>query len=747
MKAKAIDNKEVTIALAGNPNSGKTSLFNALTGSRQHVGNWPGVTVEKKEGSLVHNGASIKIVDLPGTYSLTAFSMEEIISRNYIVDCKPEVVVDVIDASNLERNLYLALQIIELGTTKTIIALNMIDVAKSMGHKINVDLLSELLGVPVVPTIARTEKGMKELLDTALAVADGGGNKKEIKISYGKEIEDEIARLEAEIERSAVKCEGFSPRWLAVKLLENDLKIRKHTGSIDNGAQLLAESDRSRDHISSLFRQDAELVIADMRYGFISGLIREVLVKPAENVRTATDRIDGILMNRILGAPLFALFMYIAFTLTFTLGDPPMQWLEAAFERLGGFISVSMPGESLLESLIVDGVIGGVGGVVMFLPNIILLFLAISILEDTGYMARVAFIMDRAMHFMGLHGKSFIPMLVGMGCSVPAVMATRTLENWKDRIATILIVPLASCGARLPVYILLAGAFFPGKTSWGLSSAGIVVFAMYLTGILLAAGMARLFRSTILRGPDAPFVMELPPYRLPTAKSVVIHIWERAWMYVKKAGTIILALTAIIWFSMTFPTSYPGMKNDEAKLSAAVATADAKWAEIESAGVPEAGGADYDAVYSKARAIEGAMAAAKLENSFAGKFGKFFEPVFRPIGFDWKISIALISGLAAKEVVVSTLGTIYSIVDADKGGEASLRQAMINDQQMNPLKAVVLMLFVLISVPCVATLAIIKKETNSWRWPIFSVAYHMALAWGICFLVYRIGMTFGVGVG
>nr|HPI78358.1 ferrous iron transporter B [bacterium] len=323
MKAKATDNKEFTIALAGNPNSGKTSLFNALTGSRQHVGNWPGVTVEKKEGSLIHNGASIKIVDLPGTYSLTAFSMEEIISRNYIVDCKPEVVVDVIDASNLERNLYLALQIIELGTTKTVIALNMIDVAKSMGHKINVDLLSELLGVPVVPTIARTEKGMKELLDTALAVADGESNKKEIKISYGKEIEDEITRLEAEIERAAFKCEGFSPRWLAVKLLENDLKIRKHTGSMDNGAQLLAESDRSRAHISSLFRQDAELVIADMRYGFISGLIREVLVKPVENVRTATDRIDGILMNRILGAPLFALFMYIAFTLTFTLGDPP----------------------------------------------------------------------------------------------------------------------------------------------------------------------------------------------------------------------------------------------------------------------------------------------------------------------------------------------------------------------------------------------------------------------------------------
>jgi ferrous iron transport protein B len=712
--------KEITIALAGNPNSGKTTVFNNLTGARQHVGNWPGVTVEKKEATLDHQGRRLRVVDLPGSYSLSAYSEEEVITRKYIVGEHPDVVVDVVDASNLERNLYLTIQLIEL-EANVLLLLNMVDVAESMGQKLDLKLLSTLLGVPVVSAVARTKQGMDELLDTVLLVSEGGSPAKRIKIPYGREIEEEIEKLETVIGNTGMAMEGIPARWLAVKLLENDTQAIMDLAALPGAAELAIEADSSRAHIAMIFREDAESVIAGQRYGFIVGLLRETVTRPITDQPTITDKIDRILVNRALGLPIFALFMFLTFTIVFTLGDPPTRWLGFAFGRLGAVLAAHIGG-TLFGSLIIDGVIGGVGGVVAFLPNIMLLFLAIAILEDSGYMARAAFIMDRVMHVMGLHGKSFIPMLVGMGCSVPAVMATRMLENRKDRFVTMLVVPLVSCGARLPVYILLAGAFFPGRLMGWLSAAGIAVFAVYAVGILLAVLIARVLRSTLFRGPESPFVMELPPYRTPGVKSILIHTWERAWMYVRKAGTVVLALTILMWFAMTFPV-YPGARDMDARIAAAHERGNASATDI---------------------TFEKRSAAEKLEYSFAGRFARFIEPAMKPIGFNQKATIAVISGLAAKEVIVTTLGTTYSLGGAG-GRNESLREAIRGDRSFSPLFAVVLMLFTLTSVPCIATLAMIKRETNSWGWPLFSAAYHFALAWVLCFIVYSAGRALGIG--
>lgn len=726
------------MALAGNPNSGKTSVFNSLTGARQHVGNWPGVTVEKKEGHAARNGRRIRVVDLPGTYSLSAFSPEEIVARDYILNEKPHVVVDVVDASSLERNLYLAVQLIELETENLLIALNMFDVAESMGMKINIELLAELLGAPVVATVARKDRGMDDLLDAAVGLADGRLKNKGIKVSYGHEIEEEIEKLEASLSAAAPGGCRYSVRWLAVKLLEGDGSVGKIVSEWQNGGAVPAEAERSRVHIASIYGEDAETVIAERRYGFINGLMKEVFSKSPVERRTVSDRIDSVLVNRWLGLPVFAFFMFAAFTLTFALGDPPMRWLAAAFELLGA-AALGVLGDTLAGSMVVDGVIGGVGGVVVFLPNIMLLFLAIAVLEDTGYMARAAFIMDRVMHLMGLHGKSFIPMLMGMGCSVPAVMSTRMLESRKDRLVTMLVVPLVSCGARLPVYVLLAGAFFSGRMFWGLRAAGAAVFAMYAIGILVAVVMARVFRSTVFRGPDSPFVMELPQYRLPTLKSLLIHAWERAWCYLRKAGTIVLALTILIWALMTFPGTFPGHREYVKRLDKARAASAGAGARFD----PKS--REYKAIFAPAAAIEREIAEKKLEYSFAGRFGRAVEPALRPIGFDWRIGVTLFAGLAAKEVVVTTLGTFYSL--DEKGAQTkTLQEAVRADPSFNPLKAVTFMLFVLLSVPCVATLAVIKRESGSWLWPLFSAGYQLALAWVVCFIVWHAGLAAGIGV-
>jgi len=724
----------ITVALAGNPNSGKTTVFNNLTGTRQHVGNWPGVTVEKKEGNFRKNGCNVKVVDLPGTYSLTAYSMEEIVARDFVVKECPDVVVDIVDASNLERNLYLAVQMIELGAN-VVIALNMMDVAESKGVKIDVGLLSELLGAPVVATVASKKQGMNELIQTAIRSAKEKSPKKEISVSYGKEVEDEIERITELIEKNRVLLQDYQPRWLAVKLLEEDKVITDAVAAATGGEEVIAAAGKSREHISGILVDEPRTIIADRRYGFISGLVKEAVSRPTVDRRNISDKIDAVITNRVLGLPIFLALMWLTFQLTFTAGTPPMDWIDAAFGWLGEQAGAAL-GDTLIGSLVVDGIIGGVGGVVIFLPNILLLFFAIALLEDSGYMARAAFIMDRFMHSIGLHGKSFIPMLIGIGCSVPAVMATRTLENRRDRMVTILIVPLMSCGARLPVYILLAGAFFHPK------AAGNVIFSMYVIGIVLAIVMAKVFRKFLFPGPSSPFVMELPPYRIPTAKSVLIHMWERGWLYLKKAGTIILAISVILWFLMAFPQSFKGQSELETKLEAATAEFEQQ---VEGKGL-DVESEEYRALYEPVVSLENEISGRQLENSFAGRAGRALEPAFRPVGLDWKSGIAVVAGFAAKEVVVSTLGTLYSIGEADEESEG-LREAIRKDPLFNPLVAFVLMLFVLISVPCMATIAIIKRETNSWKWPLFSIAYHTALAWFICFVVYQIGRAAGLGMG
>ncbi len=685
--------RQLVVALAGNPNSGKTTLFNALTGSRQHVGNYPGVTVEKKEGHRDFGSYHIRFVDLPGTYSLTAYSLEELVARDFILVDKPDVVVDVVDASNLERNLYLASMFLELGVP-LVLAVNMMDVAEARGQVIDLALLAELLGVRAVPVIASRGQGVEELLQ-AVVEAAREGNPRAVQVQYGGEIESHLAQL-----TEAVEAEGalahLPSRWVAIKLLENDEQVRRQVQQCDSSGRLLEAARAARSHLQSITGDDPEVIMAERRYGFVNGACHEVITLAQQSRVDWSDKADSFLTNRVLGLPIFFMFMWLMFEGVFRLGAPPMAWLESFFAWLQATARDSLPpGE--LQSLIADGVIGGVGGVLVFVPNIMLLFLAISLLEDSGYMARAAFVVDRVMHQVGLHGKSFIAMLLGFGCSVPAIMATRSLESRRDRIITILIVPLMSCGARLPVYILLVGAFFPAD------AAGKVIFSVYVLGVLLALTMAKVFRRFLLPGPPEPFVMELPPYRMPTLRGTLIHMVERGWLYVQKAGTTILAMSVLMWFLLTYPKVAP-----EPNLA-------------------EAGAAR--------RAIE---------HSYAGRVGAAIEPVLRPLGFDDRIAIALFSGLAAKEIVVSTLGTVFSLEGAEDDTH-QLRQALASDPQLSPLKAYALMLFVLIYVPCVATIAVIYRETCSWRWAMFAVGYTTALAWIVAFVVYQGGRLVGLG--
>ena len=719
--ARDAEQHTLTVAIAGNPNAGKTTLFNLLTGARQHVGNWPGVTVEKKEGLLEYQGSSINVVDLPGTYSLTAYSMEEVIARNYICRQNPDVVVNIVDASNLERNLYLTMQLLELGAPM-IIALNMVDVAESRGIQIDHELLGKLLGLPVVPMVARTGKGRDELLQTILSQPE----QTQVRIPYGHDIDNAISRLIQTMEQKAPGRElRLSDRMAALKILENDSVVECRVKNVC-GDDVIALRDRLATRIEQHMGDDPETLIVDRRYGYISGLIREVVSRPALDRRTLTDQIDAVLTNRVLGLPFLMLAMWGTFQITFKWGAPPMEWLDSLVVMLSSWLNQTLP-DSLLRSLVVDGAIGGVGGVIVFIPNILFLFFAIALLEDTGYMARAAFIMDKVMHKLHLHGKSFIPMLVGFGCSVPAIMAARTLENEKDRIVTILVTPLMSCGARLPVYVLLAGAFFSP------AAAGNVIFSIYLIGILFAILLARIFRTTLLKGDTTPFVMELPPYRLPTLRSVLLHMWERAWLYIKKAGTTILGIALIIWALMSFPQTFPGQRAMEQKQSRIQQ-------QLENS---RPGSKTREQLNQSLEQLQTDISSQRLRYSYAGRLGRALEPVLRPIGFDWKTGVALISGFAAKEVVVSTMGTIYSIGHTGSSSGA-LGKALKEDPIFRPLTAYVLMLFVLLTVPCMATVAVILRETNSWKWTAFSLGYHTLLAWCVCFVVYQVGCLFGL---
>ena len=686
--------KKITVALAGNPNSGKTTLFNLLTGARQHVGNYPGVTVEKKEGYCHYDDVELTLVDLPGTYSLTAFSTEELVARNFIIQQQPDVVVDIIDASNIERNLYLATQLVEMNVP-LVLAFNMSDVAQQKGLLFDIEQMSTLLQAPIVPMIGNKGKGKKELLDAIVETARQGQIQYRHKVNYGEEIEHELAVLITLIvDKEPEFTQQYGARWLAVKLLEQDDDI---TAKVRN-PEVLEAVRASIEHLRSIFGDEPEIVMADRRYGFISGACQETIRTTVESRHSYSDMIDAVVINRILGLPIFLILMYLVFFLTFKIGAYPMGWLEVFFEWAARAIAGCWPAgsESGLKSLLVDGVISGVGGVLVFLPNILLLFLAIALLEDTGYMARAAFIMDRIMHKIGLHGKSFIPMLIGFGCSVPAIMATRILENKRSRLTTIMVIPLMSCGARLTIYALLIPAFFDPR--WH----GPMMWLIYLIGIVLAIICIKALRLTVLRGETIPFVMELPPYRMPTLKSIAIHMWHRGWMYLRKAGTIILAISVLLWLASSYP------KPSEESL------------------------ADLDAEQIQQK---------KLEHSIIGRLGRVIEPVIKPLGFDWKVGTALIGATAAKEVFVSQLAIVYAVGDTDEG-TTTLRQRL--RANYTPLTGFCIMLFCLIYAPCVATVAMTRQETNSWRWALFQFFALTVLAYLLTLLVYQLGIRIAV---
>ena len=660
-----MNKKSITIALAGNPNSGKTTTFNVLTGTRQKVGNWPGVTVEKKEGRVKRDGYDIRIVDLPGTYSLTPFSIEEIVARDFLLDERPDVVIDIIDASNLERSLYLATQMRELDC-KVLFALNMADVAKSRGLKIDAEKLSELLNVPVVFTVGNKEKGIDELLEKAVALAQSDtAPAHSRKVQYSKDIETAISELRRVVEETLSGRLPYDSRWIAIKLLENDeiLKERIRAGTAGReGAAVLEAAARLREHLTARFDDDPEIVMTDERYGFITGIIKEVLTITSRQRVDISRNIDLVLTNRFVGFPIFIFFIWAMFQLTFTLGAFPMEWLEIGISGIHGILTRLLP-ESLLKDLLLNGVLAGVGSVIVFLPNILILFFCISLFEDTGYMSRAAFLMDRIMHLIGLHGKSFIPMLMGFGCSVPAIMATRTLESEKDRVLTILITPFMSCSAKLPVYLVLAGTFFAAR-------AGTVIFCIYMAGIVLSVATGRLFRSTLLKGMDAPFVMELPPYRVPMLKSLLIHMWDRGKMFLKKMGGIILVGSVIIWALSAFPRNAVVAENYQARVAGLSATYNDK--------IRIANEADRERLQTERdqalHQLQNAKAAEQISSSYMGRIGRFLAPVFDPLGIDWRGGVALLSGFVAKEIVVSTLGVLYA-VDREKGG-AALSQAL-----------------------------------------------------------------------
>ena len=732
-KSVAVEKKTIKVGLCGNPNAGKTSVFNALTGSRQHVGNYAGVTVESKEGIVNFGGYEIKVVDLPGTYSLTAYTIEEIVARDYILR-EPDVVINVVDSTNLDRNLYLTTQLIELGA-KAVIALNMNDEAEHKGIMIDKKKLGELLGMPVVPTVGTRGHGMKELLQEVVNIYE---NKepliRHLHISYGNEVEEELKKVQTEIRKdSTLANDKLSTRWLSVKLLEGDNEIIKEiSATSSNNKAILKQVKASQVHLEGHFSDDCEIIIADRRYGFIKGLLLEVYSHRNNEKLTISDRIDKVMTNRVLGIPILLGLLWLMFQATYTLGAYPQNWINCGVGLLSNFVSGIMhPG--LLRDLLVDGIIGGVGSVLAFLPNIMLLFLFISFFEDTGYLARAAFIMDRVMHTLGLHGKSFIPMIMAFGCNIPGMMATRTLENKTDRMITILINPLISCSARLPLYVLLAGVFF-GR------NAGNVIFAVYLTGIVLAILIGQIFRKTLFKGESAPFVMELPPYRLPLFKSVVIHMWEKGSIFLQKVGGIILVASILIWFISVFPRNIQYSK-DYAKLT--VSTEAQYDARIASATTQAQKGVFSKQKQSNLVAIAVQKKNEQLSKSYAGRMGKFIEPVIRPLGFDWKGGIALITGVAAKEIVVSTFGVLYQTGTQEDERSAGLQAAI--KKNMSPLSGLAFMFFTLIYIPCLGAMGTMYRELGSLKWTLFAVAYSLTLAWVVAFIIYRGGMLLGFG--
>lgn len=716
--------RTINVALVGNPNCGKTSLFNVASGSHEHVGNYSGVTVDAKEGHFDFQGYHFRLVDLPGTYSLSAYSPEELYVRKHIIDETPDVIINVVDAGNLERNLYLTAQLIDMNV-RMVVALNMYDALLHSGNTLDHKKLGQLFGVPIVPTVSRTGKGIDNLFHVIIGLYEGAdfiGQKEEIQdeamreyrewhdkyvpdhkygshdeethdfdgksyirhihINHGPELERSIDAVKEVICKNENIRYKYSTRFLAIKLLENDKDIEQRViSTLPNGEEVIRVRDKEAERIRLSMNEDSEQAITDAKYGFITGALKETYTEENQNTEMFTRIVDSIVTHKIWGFPIFFVFLYLMFECTFVFGEYPKEWIEWLVEQIASLAETFMPAGPL-KDLIVDGIIGGVGGVIVFLPNILLLYIFISFMEDSGYMARAAFIMDKIMHKMGLHGKSFIPLIMGFGCNVPAIMASRIIESRKSRLVTILINPLISCSARLPIYLVMIGAFFPSKAS-------LVLLSIYVTGILLAVLMARIFSRFIVRGDDAPFVMELPPYRMPTAKSVLRHTWEKGAQYLKKMGGIIMIASVIIWFLGYYP--------------------------------------NHDAYSTTAE---------QQENSYIGQIGKAIEPVIEPLGFDWKMGIGILSGIGAKELVVSTLGVLYTNDD-------DIESVNLADRiPITPLVAYGYMLFVLIYFPCIATVAAIKNESGSWKWAAFTICYTTLLAWIVAFLVHQVGGIF-----
>ena len=708
MKALAEErNRIIRVALVGNPNCGKTSLFNIASGSHEHVGNYSGVTVDAKEGRFVHGGYRFILVDLPGTYSLSAYSPEELYVRKNLIDEMPDVVVNVVDASNLERNLYLTSQLIDMNL-RMVMALNMYDELESKGDRLDIKTLGHLLGMPIVPTVSRNGQGIDELFDTVIKIYEGNDPKlgRHLHINHGQEIEVSIDHIKHLIQQNKDIRYKYSTRYLAIKYLENDDDIEKVIEALPNRNGIIAARVEEQKRIESLMHTSIESAILDAKYAFITGALKETWQPGApkkKGRRSLTDRIDAVVTNKWLAFPIFFILLYLVFQFTFTLGDYPMQWIEWLVEKFGEFVGTYMAA-GWWKDMVVDGIIGGVGSVLVFLPNILFLYLFISLLEDSGYMARAAFIMDKLMHRMGLHGKSFIPMIMGFGCNVPAVMATRSIESRKSRLITILIIPFMSCAGRLPVYILIAGAFFP-------HNAGLVLLGLYALGIVLAVLSARLF-SHFVKDDDLPFVMELPPYRIPTAKSVFRHTWEKGKQYLQKMAGTILICSIVIWALGYFP--------------------------------------HHDRY---------ASAAEQQENSYIGHVGKAIEPVLEPLGFDWKMGVGIIAGVGAKELVVSTLGVMYNVGSEDGpeagtdavaagpdgqtvevDGDTALQRAL--QRTTTPAAALAFMVFVLLYFPCIATFVAIKNEAGGWKWAILTAVYTILVAWIAAFITFRIALLF-----
>ena len=690
---------KINIALVGNPNCGKTSLFNVASGSHEHVGNYSGVTVDAKKGYFNYKGYHFNIYDLPGTYSLSAYSPEELYVRRHIFEQTPDVIVNVVVASNLERNLYLTTELIDMDLSM-VIALNMYDELEQSGAVLDYKTLGEMIGVPIIPTVSRSGKGIDNLFDTIIRVYENQDpTVRHIHINHGNVIESGINVLKDKLKTDPQIKQHFSPRYLAIKLLEGDKEVESILKDKVDYDDLITLRNREVQRISKTLGEDVETAVSNEKYGFISGALKETLVPGDREKARTTHIIDSLVTNKLFGFPIFILLMWVMFEATFKLGAYPMEWIESGVAWIGSLVERYM-NDGPLKDLIVDGVIGGVGGVIVFLPNILILYLFISFMEDSGYMARAAFIMDKIMHRIGLHGKSFIPLVMGFGCNVPAIMASRTIESRSSRLITILINPFMSCSARLPIYVLLIGTFFPDHAS-------LVFIGLYLLGIIVAIITARLLRRFLFKKDETPFVMELPPYRIPTAKATLRHMWGKAEQYLRKMGGLILVASIIIWFLSYYPRT---------SISDTVSETT-----VEESFVQQ-------------------------QNSYIGRIGQFIEPVLEPLGFNWKVSIALISGTAAKELVVSTIGVLYSEGASDDDATLSAKLTAPNPQtghpDFTPLIAISFMAFVLLYIPCIATIVAVANEAGSWKWGLFTIIYNTGVAWIVSFLIYNIGKLF-----